>query len=139
MRIAKALLDEVIAHALEESPNECCGMIAARDGEATAVHRTRNVHASPLRYEMDPNEQHRVLTAIEDRGEDLGAIYHSHTRSDPDPSLTDVNLAYMGDSEHLSYPGTLYVIVGVKDPEAPVVRAWTFERRAPVEAELQVV
>ena len=137
MRIAQPLLDELIAHALADAPNECCGMVSARDGEAVAVHRTRNIHASPLKYEMDPMEQHRIFTAIEDEGLDLGAIYHSHTRSDPYPSLTDVNLAYMG--EHLSFPGTLYVIVGVKDPDAPVVRAWTFEDRQPVEVRLEVV
>jgi proteasome lid subunit RPN8/RPN11 len=139
MRIAQALLDEVIAHALEEAPNECCGMISARDGEAVAVHRTRNIHASPLRYEMDPNEQHRVQMGMEDEGLDLGAIYHSHTRSDPVPSQTDVNLAYMPRTDHLAFPGTLYLIVGVKDPSAPVVRAWTYADRRPVETPLEVV
>ena len=139
MRIAKSLHDEMVAHALADAPNECCGMISARDGEAVAVHRTTNIHASPLRYEMDPNEQHRVQMGMEDAGLDLGAIYHSHTRSDPVPSQTDVNLAYMKGTPHLAFPGTLYLIVGVKDPAAPVVRAWTFADRRPVEASLEVV
>jgi proteasome lid subunit RPN8/RPN11 len=139
MRIALALLDEVVAHALDEAPNECCGMIAARNGEAVAVHRARNVHASPLRYEVDPRDQHRIQSGIEDEGLDLGAIYHSHTRSDPYPSQTDVNLAYMPETDLLAFPGTLYVIVGVKDRANPVIRAWTFEDRRPVEASLEVV
>ena len=59
-------------------------MIAARDGEAVAVHRARNAAASPLRYEIDGMEQYKIQTAIEDAGLELGAIYHSHTRSAPD-------------------------------------------------------
>jgi [CysO sulfur-carrier protein]-S-L-cysteine hydrolase len=115
LRISRQLLDEVIAHARADAPNECCGMIASSDGEAIAVHRARNAAASPFRYEMDGMEQFRIQTAIEDAGLELGAIYHSHTRSAPEPSQTDINLAF--------YPEALYVIVGLKGSE-PDVRAW---------------
>ena len=130
MRIARELLDDVIAHARAEAPNECCGMIAARDGVASGVHRTRNIHASPLRYEMDPTEQLRVLSAIEDGGLELGAIYHSHTRSDPVPSPTDVNLAKF-------WPEPLYVIVGLAGDE-PEVRAWRIVDGSYSQADLEV-
>src|ERR671938_2123526 len=112
MRIARALLDEVVAHARADAPNECCGVIAARGGDAVAVHRARNAAASPLRYEMDGMEQYRIQTAIEDAGLELGAIYHSHTRSAPVPSQTDINLAF--------YPDALYIIVGLSGDEADV-------------------
>jgi [CysO sulfur-carrier protein]-S-L-cysteine hydrolase len=115
LRISRQLLEDVIAHAREDAPNECCGMIASSDGEAVAVHRARNAAASPFRYEMDGMEQYRIQTEIEDAGQELGAIYHSHTRSAPEPSQTDINLAF--------YPEALYVIVGLKGPE-PDVRAW---------------
>ena len=128
--MSRALLDELVAHALEEAPNECVGMISARDGEAVEVHRARNKAASPLRYEIDGMEQYRLQTAIEDAGLDLGAIYHSHTRSDPYPSQTDVNLAF--------YPDSLYVIVGVKDRERPEVRAYAIVDEQISEAELEV-
>src|SRR4051794_23563066 len=68
MRIPRRLYDELVAHAREEAPNECCGMIAARDGEAVAVHRATNSAASPLRYEMEPREQLRIMDAIDDAG-----------------------------------------------------------------------
>jgi proteasome lid subunit RPN8/RPN11 len=123
VRISRALLDEVIAHARADAPNECCGMIASRDGEAVAVHRATNTAASPLRYIMDPNEQYRIQDAIESDGLDLGAIYHSHTRSDPIPSQTDINLATLPGTGLSSFPGTLYVIVGVKSHEDDV-RVW---------------
>jgi proteasome lid subunit RPN8/RPN11 len=130
VRISRQLLDELIAHARAEAPNECCGMIAARDGEAVAVHRATNAAASPLRYEIDGREQFKIMDAIEEAGLDLGAIYHSHTRSAPEPSQTDINLAF--------YPDALYVIVGVHGDE-PEVRAWTIRNGQVSEAALEVV
>jgi proteasome lid subunit RPN8/RPN11 len=127
--ISRALLDEIVAHARADAPNECCGMIAAREGAAGAVHGGRNAAASPLRYEMDGMEQYRIQTAIEDAGLELGAIYHSHTRSAPEPSQTDINLAF--------YPEALYVIVGVAGDE-PDIRAWRIIDGAVSEAALEV-
>jgi proteasome lid subunit RPN8/RPN11 len=138
MRISRALYDEIVAHARAEAPNECCGLIAARDGAAVAVHRIRNADASPLRYTMDPMEQYRVETAIEDAGLELGAIYHSHTRSDPLPSQTDLNLARWGDGGGAKFPGTLYVIVGVKGADDDV-RAWEITGDGYEQRDLEVV
>src|SRR4051812_38627853 len=107
-------------------------MIAAVDGRAVAVHRVRNSAASPLRYEMDGMEQYRVQTAIEDASHELGAIYHSHTRSDPLPSQTDINLASP------FFPDVVYLIVGVKDPERDDVRAWHIRDKQVSEASLEV-
>ena len=129
MRIARPLYDEIVAHARADAPNECCGMIAAKDGSAVAVHRARNTAASPFRYEMDGTEQYRIQTAIEDAGLELGAIYHSHTRSEPRPSQTDINLAF--------YPDALYVIVGLESGE-PDVRAWRIVDGAVSAAALEV-
>jgi proteasome lid subunit RPN8/RPN11 len=130
MRIARRLFDELIAHARADAPNECCGMIASRNGEAVAVHRATNAAASPLRYVIDGKEQYEIQTAIEDAGLDLGAIYHSHTRSAPEPSETDINLAF--------YPDALYVIVGVND-EVADVRAWRIVDGQVSPADLEVV
>jgi [CysO sulfur-carrier protein]-S-L-cysteine hydrolase len=115
VRISKGLLDRIVEQARREAPNECCGMIATDDGAAVSVHPARNAAASPLRYEMDGMEQYRIQSAIEDAGHELGAIYHSHTRSAPYPSQTDINLAF--------YPESLYLIVSMAG-EAPEVRAF---------------
>jgi len=130
VRLPRALLDDVVAHALADAPNECCGMIAAVDGSAVAVHRAANAAASPLRYEIDGTEQYRIQTPIEDTGHEPGAIYHSHTRSAPYPSQTDVNLAF--------YPDSLYVIVGVEQRDAPDVKAYTIVDGRIAEAELEI-
>jgi [CysO sulfur-carrier protein]-S-L-cysteine hydrolase len=132
VRISREFLDRIVAQAREEAPNECCGMIAARAGEVVEVFPARNEAASPLRYNVDPRDLHRITSAIEDEGWELGAIYHSHTRSEPYPSQTDVNTAFFPDSDDPLWPGTLYVIVGVAGPEADV-RAYRIAARDKVE------
>jgi proteasome lid subunit RPN8/RPN11 len=129
LKISSQLLDEIVAHARADAPNECCGMVASRDGRAVAVHRATNAAASPFRYEIDGMEQYRIQSSIEDAGLELGAIYHSHTRSAPVPSQTDINLAF--------YPDALYVIVGVAGEE-PDVRAWRIRDGGVEEARLEV-
>jgi len=129
MRIPRSMLDRIVAQARDEAPNECCGMIAARDGTAITLHPARNAAASPLRYAIDGMEQYRIQSAIEDAGHDLGAIYHSHTRSAPLPSQTDINLAF--------YPDALYIIVGVAGEEADV-RAWRIADGSVEEAGLEI-
>jgi len=129
MRISQALLDELIAHARAEAPNECVGIITARDGVARRVITATNAAHSPLRYELDPRELFRIHEEVDESGDDLGAIYHSHTRSDPVPSQTDINLAF--------YPEALYVIVGLKAGDADV-RAWRILDGEVSEAELEV-
>lgn len=117
MKISQQLIDELVAHAREDLPNECCGMIGGRDGAATKVVRVENAAASPLRYEMDPQGQFDALKAIEDSGDELIGIYHSHTRSAAFPSQTDVNEAVM-------WPEQVYVIVSLENEGAPDVKAF---------------
>jgi proteasome lid subunit RPN8/RPN11 len=129
MRIARELYDQMVSHAQSDAPNECCGMIASRDGEAVRIYPAANASASPLRYEIDGAEQYRIQMAIDDEDLDLGAIYHSHTRSAPFPSQTDINLAF--------YPEALYVIVGLAGAE-PEVRAFRIRDGQVDEVTLQV-
>src|SRR5579862_417168 len=116
MRVPRAIYDDMVEHALADAPNECCGMLGSRNGDAVTLYRAVNTAASPLKYEMDPIEILRIHNELEAGDLDLGAIYHSHTRSEPYPSQTDINLAF--------YPEALYVIVGVAGEE-PIVRAYS--------------
>ncbi len=130
MRIAAELLREMIDHTREEAPNECCGMLAVRDGVALSVHRATNAEASPLRFVIDGREQLQILNRIESDGTDLGAIYHSHTRTAPEPSQTDINFAR-------AWPGVLWLIVGLNRGEA-TIRTWRIEADMVQEVELEV-
>jgi proteasome lid subunit RPN8/RPN11 len=131
MRIARQLVDEIVAHAREEAPNECCGMVAGTDGRATRVCRARNAEASPLRYAIHPQDQFRIMTEIEERDEQVAGIYHSHTASPAEPSQTDINLAE-------NWPDPLYLICSLADPDAPSVRAFEIRDRQVNEVELDV-
>jgi proteasome lid subunit RPN8/RPN11 len=131
MRIAQSLIDEMVAHAREDLPNECCGMVGGRDGEATEVVRVVNSAASPLRYEMDPQGQYNALKSIEDEGGELLAIYHSHTKSAAYPSQTDVNQA-------VAWPDQIYLIVSLADSERPEVKAYLLKDLKIADVELDV-
>jgi proteasome lid subunit RPN8/RPN11 len=131
MRISQSLVDEMVAHAREDLPNECCGMVGGRDAEATRVIRVANSAASPLRYEMDPQEQYNALKEIEDGGGELLAIYHSHTKSAAYPSQTDVNQA-------VAWPEQVYVIVSLADEDAPDVKGYLLKDLRIVDVALDV-
>ncbi len=131
MRVPRQMVEEMIAHAREEAPNECCGMIGGADGSATTVYRSINAEASPLRYSLDASDQFRIMQEMEKRGEELVGIYHSHTASAAYPSQTDVNLA--------AYPDAVYVIVSLEDPENPDVRGFWIRDGQIDEADLDVV
>ena len=129
------LADAVMAYARAELPNEACGLIsgslATRRG--TTFHPTRNAEASPLRYNVDPEDLVRITFAIEDAGEDLVAIFHSHTRSAAVPSATDRRTAM--------YPEPFYLLATLADPDAPparALRAWKIHRGQTFEVPLTI-
>ncbi|MDP6605109.1 MAG: M67 family metallopeptidase [Dehalococcoidia bacterium] len=127
--IPRPLVDEMVAHSLEDLPNEACGVILAVDGVATAVHRVPNAAASPYRYVMDDEEQLKLQQRLdESKGEEtLFAIYHSHVASEARPSQTDVNMAFWppGDiSGALMYPDAIYIVVSLAEEGAPVVQGF---------------
>ncbi len=75
------------------SRTSAAGWSPATDGQATRVYRARNAEESPFRYTIHPQDQFKITMEIEDRGEEIAAIYHSHTKSPAEPSQTDINLA----------------------------------------------
>jgi proteasome lid subunit RPN8/RPN11 len=131
MRIAQSLIDEMVAHAREDLPNECCGMVGGVGDEASVVIPVVNAAATPLRFEMDPQGQYNALKAIEDDGKELLAIYHSHTKSAAYPSQTDVNQA-------VNWPDAIYLIVSLQDRDAPDVKAYWLKELKIADAELIV-
>lgn len=122
MRIPKAIYEQILAHAREDAPNECCGLIGGSAEEARTLYRARNAEASPLRYRLDPQDQFRIMSEIESSGEELAAIYHSHTKSAAYPSQTDINLALAdaGGERIQLFPGTIYLIASLAEGEEPL-------------------
>jgi [CysO sulfur-carrier protein]-S-L-cysteine hydrolase len=129
MKIPAELLGELVAHALEDPENEVCGVVAVAADEspsaggarAVGVRRARNVHVSPLKFEIEPAELLALYNAIEREGNAFGAIYHSHVHSEPYPSQTDINFA-------AGWPGLEWIIVGLAERGRPDVRSYVIDQ-----------
>jgi proteasome lid subunit RPN8/RPN11 len=113
---------QILAHAKESEPAECCGLIGGADSRVTSIYPLHNVATDTnVSYEAAPEDLFAARRRMRGRGEDLLAIYHSHPRSaEPAPSETDVRLAY--------YPQAIYFIIGLAGPQ-PVVRAFRISER----------
>jgi [CysO sulfur-carrier protein]-S-L-cysteine hydrolase len=113
MRIPRSIYDQMVEHARAEAPNECCGILGGKDGDAMTLYRATNAEQSPLRYTLDPNDLFRItFREIPERDEEMLAIYHSHTGSPAYPSQTDINLA--------TYPDAVYLILSLAEDEEPL-------------------
>ena len=118
-----------------ELPNEACALLGGRlaDGMATSLHPARNADASPLRYTVHADDLVRIVFGLEDAGEDLVAIFHSHTHTPAVPSPTDLRSA--------QYPDAYYLLATLSRADASpsqALRAWRIQDRASREVELEV-
>jgi len=116
LALPKKFIDEMIAHAREEAPSECCGIIAGQDGRAVKLFRAKNSEASPYLYNVDPQELFRIYRECDENGWAFLAIYHSHTKTKAYPSPTDICLAY--------WPESYYIIISVRRRGRPTKRAF---------------
>ncbi len=107
--LTQAQVDEMMRHAREAVPHECCGVVGGVGNKAGTIYMTRNVAAHPATiYEAAPEDLFAAQRTMRARGENLIAIYHSHPQAaDAVPSATDIKLAF--------YPRAVYIIIAVKD------------------------
>ncbi|HMO95907.1 MAG TPA: M67 family metallopeptidase [Tepidiformaceae bacterium] len=134
IRLRQEHIDSMIAHALEDAPIECCGLLASIDGEVVDVRRAKNKEQSPYRFSIDPLETRRHEEAIDDSGAQLAGFYHSHTGSPAVPSPTDIRMMgpFFG-------PPFVHFVIGVGDRENPEVRVWYIDGTERIEQEYEVV
>ncbi|MBV45920.1 MAG: hypothetical protein CL900_01735 [Dehalococcoidia bacterium] len=92
-RIRQSHIEEMIDHAKEHDPNECCGILAGTGEDITHLYRVKNSTPSPFRYVMDPKEQLEVMKNAEEKGLELICFYHSHPHTPAFPSDTDIRMA----------------------------------------------
>ncbi len=134
--LSRQLAEEMFEHCRRGRPNEACGILATSDGETAKVFRMLNASASPMRYSLDPKEQFAVYKELDERGWELGGVFHSHTRTAPYPSPTDVRLA----SEDVPY---VIVSLAQNPPEIKAYRIlkenWTDEDGVIEEVEVTIL
>lgn len=139
LRLPKAMIEEMVAHARASLPDECCGIIAGKEGVAQKLYRTRNSEASPFRYNIDPRDLLNIEREADANGWQVLVIYHSHVASDAYPSPTDIRLSQWPGTDPPTdlYPGAYYALVSLKDRDAPVVRAFTIHAGEVEELQLE--
>jgi proteasome lid subunit RPN8/RPN11 len=131
LRVARRHIDEMIEHARADAPNECCGLIGGSGDEAESIHRAENAEASPFRYSIAPRQQLELMNRIDEDGQEMVGIYHSHTRTPAYPSQTDINLAS-------GWPDAVYFIVSLEHPDEPDVKAFRIEGSTVEDVDLQI-
>jgi proteasome lid subunit RPN8/RPN11 len=122
LRIGKKFSDEMIAHSIEEDPNECCGILSGSNGTVQELYRITNTAKSPYRYLMDPQEHLNADLDTERKGMEFVAFYHSHTHSPGYPSGTDVRMALQS-----GYLDLHYVLVSLENKSEPYIRAYRID------------
>jgi proteasome lid subunit RPN8/RPN11 len=137
LQVPRRFVEEMVAHARTELPNECVGLLAGRFGEATAAGGERvgrverryplvNAAASPREYLSDPKSMFAAMKDMWAHGLDVLAVYHSHPTSAAVPSRTDLERNYS--------PEVVNFIISMQGTE-PDVRGWWLTDRDHREAE----
>jgi|Deesub1362A_J573_1020465.scaffolds.fasta_scaffold00788_4 proteasome lid subunit RPN8/RPN11 len=126
--IPKRILEEMVNHARKEFPFEACGILAGRNGEVSKLYPLQNEERSEISYFASPREQIRAFKKMREEGLELVGIYHSHPNSPARPSQRDVELAF--------YPEAVYLIVSLKSPDIPEVKAYKLTKEKIEEVEI---
>ncbi|MBT3994500.1 MAG: M67 family metallopeptidase [Chloroflexi bacterium] len=128
IKIPRRLLADLISHALQDDPNESCGLLLGNEHEADEMHRMSNVNSKPIsRYTMQPGELVEAQEIAKKSNREFVAIYHSHTFTQGYPSKTDISNAVA-----VASISTRHVIVSLVEKTRPVVRAFEINAKSEV-------
>ncbi|WP_326944089.1 MULTISPECIES: M67 family metallopeptidase [unclassified Amycolatopsis] len=118
LRIRRELVDEIVAHARRDHPDEACGVIAGAEGSDVPERFIPMLNAarSPTFYEFDSGDLLKLYREMGANDEEPVVIYHSHTATEAYPSRTDASIA--------AEPGAHYVLVSTRDPEVHEFRSY---------------
>ncbi len=116
LSLDKKYVDEMVSHAQSEAPNECCGVLAGKQGQVIKLFRATNAVHSPVRYNVAADDLIRIYREISQNNWELLAIYHSHPKTEAYPSETDIKYAFL--------PEAIYIIVSLADAGRPAIEAF---------------
>jgi proteasome lid subunit RPN8/RPN11 len=127
VQVLRTVYDAMIAHVLQTPTEESCGLLSGRGDLITRAFQATNIAENrATRYEAEPLDVRRILEEIDDAGQEHLGIYHSHPRSPAYPSATDRRLA--------AYD-VRYVVISLKNPRQPIVRAFQIHKAHPADIE----
>ncbi len=133
LRIPAAMIDEIVAHAREDHPDEACGIIAGPAGSDTATRLVRmlNAERSPTFYRFDSGEQLRLYRQLDAADEEVIVVYHSHTGTEAYPSRTDIS--YAGE------PQAHYLLVSTREPDTEEIRSYRIRDGVVTEEPVEII
>ena len=157
LKIPQHILDELVTHARELDPYECCGLLAGKNGTVTHHYRIKNIVAqegaeelssfdeakashlkrlSPqeraeIAFIMDMHDFSLAKKDIRSQGTELQVVYHSHPHSPARPSVTDVKIAteYEDIWGKINLAEPLYIILSLQDKSKPDIRAYSIKEQ----------
>jgi [CysO sulfur-carrier protein]-S-L-cysteine hydrolase len=167
LKIPQQILDEMVAHARELTPYECCGLLAGKDGMVTHHYRIKNIvaqegaedlssfdeaKASHLKR-LSPQERAEIAFIMDmydfslakkdmrAQGTKLQIVYHSHPHSPARPSITDIKIAteYEDIWGKINLAEPLYLILSLQDASKPDIRAYSIKEQKVIPADFTAV
>jgi len=136
--INKSDLQAIIEHCNAGYPNEACGILSGKEGRVEKVYPMTNAKPGPNYYEMDPEEQIRVMTDIRHAGLEMVGMFHSHPTGQAYPSSVDVEKAYWPGTQLPNYPDAAYVIISLMNRTDPIVKGYLIDEGAVSEVQLKI-
>lgn len=125
------MVEQIVAHARRDHPDECCGVIAGRDGQATRLFEMDNAERSPTGFTFDSAEWLRIYREIDDADEDFHVVYHSHTMTEAYPSRTDIRWSGTTPFQH-------WLLVSTRSPDELELRSYIIVAGVVTEEEVLV-
>lgn len=150
--IPQYIVDDLVAHARELDPYECCGFLAGTDKTVSHMYRIKNVvsldgaahaaafdeakvqHLSRLSPEeraeiafiMDAQEMFHAVKDMRKNGLTLQVVYHSHPHDPARPSVTDIKIADEWEENwtRLNLTLPVYLLISLMDKSRPEIRAY---------------
>ncbi len=133
LRIPRSIVEAMLDHARREALQECCGLLAGKDGLVTHHYPATNADASPTTYSIDSRQLLQIHRDVREAGLDIVSVYHSHPMSGAYPSPTDVNRAFWEETEIETYPGCIHLIISLAEGDEPVLRGFRIPNRTTIE------
>ncbi len=130
-QIEQRFVQEIAAHAREDAPNECVGILGGKEGQVLTLYRGTNAEHSPYHYSLDPKDLYRIYRDLDSQGWEVVGIYHSHPRAGAYFSDTDLKLAF--------WTNAVYIVVSLLDPQQPEMKAFRVTEGKATEETMEVI
>jgi len=117
-QLNRKITTQLLHEAIISPEQEVCGLISAKEGQATRCYPIKNIADHPeIRFQLDEKQQIDAMSTMRDNDESLFAIYHSHPHAPATPSTTDIELA--------NYPDALHLIISLNTKGVLEIRGFT--------------